>query len=98
MVGISVALWLGMSSTANPEAWVRLEARLCEMRAGDVITVDELATDTGIGMQSAELVLNALVHAALFEHRGQQQFIRVSLFDGAEMQRAVDPHLRRHQG
>ena len=67
------------------------------MRAGDVITVNELATDTGIGVESAELVLDSLVRADLFERGEQQQFIRVSLFDGAEVQRAVEPHLRRQQ-
>ena len=66
------------------------------MRAGDVITVDELATDTGIGMESAELVLDSLVRAELFERR-DQQFIRVSLFGEAEIQGAVDTR-RRHQG
>lgn len=68
------------------------------MRAGDVITVNELATDTGISVESAELVLDSLVRADLFERRERQQYIRVSLFGEAEMQRAVDPHRRRHQG
>ena len=75
------------------------------MRAGDVISVDELATDTGIGTESAELVLDSLVSAELFE-RHDQQFVRVSLFGEAEIQRAVDPiqravdpnRRRRHQG
>jgi len=68
------------------------------MRPGDVITVDELATDTGIETESAELVLDSLVRADLFERR-DQQFIRVSLFGEAEIQRAVDPNRRRrHQG
>ena len=64
------------------------------MQPGDVITVDELAKDTGIGAESAGLVLDALVRADLFERREPQQFVRVSLFDQAEMQRAVDPQLR----
>jgi hypothetical protein len=68
------------------------------MHPGEVITVDELATDTGIGAESAELVLDALVRADLFERREPQQFIRVSLFDRSEMQRAADPQLRRYQG
>ena len=68
------------------------------MRAGDVITVNDLATDTGIGAESAELVLDSLVRADLFERGEQQQFVRVSLFDEAQMQRAVDPHRRRRQG
>ena len=68
------------------------------MRAGDVISVDELATDTGIGMESAALVLDSLVSAELFE-RHDRQFVRVSLFGEAEIQRAVDPNRRRrHEG
>lgn len=67
------------------------------MRAGEVITVDELATDTGIETESAELVLDALVRAELFA-RHDQQFVRVSLFGEAEIQRAVDPNRRRRQG
>ena len=66
------------------------------MRAGDAITVDELATDTGIETESAELVLDSLVRAELFERQGQQ-FVRVSLFGGAEIQGAVD-NRRRRQG
>ena len=68
------------------------------MRPGDVITVHELTTDTGIGTESAELVLDSLVCAELFE-RQDQQFVRVSMFGEAEIQRAVDPNRRRrHQG
>jgi hypothetical protein len=94
--GLSVALLPGMSTTANREAWNRLEARLSAMRAGEVITVDELATDTGIETESAELVLDSLVRAELFE-RHDQQFVRVSLFGEAEIQGAVD-NRRRRQG
>lgn len=67
------------------------------MRAGDVITVNELATDSGIGAESAEVVLDSLVRADLFQRR-EQQFVRVSLFDEAQMQRAMDPHRLRQQG
>jgi hypothetical protein len=66
------------------------------MRAGDVISVAELVTDTGIGTESAELVLDSLVRAELFE-RQDQQFVRVSLLGEAEIQGAVD-NRRRHQG
>jgi hypothetical protein len=66
------------------------------MRAGEVITVDELATDTGVETESAELVLDALVRAELFA-RHDKQFVRVSLFGEAEIQGAVN-NRRRHQG
>jgi hypothetical protein len=46
-----------MSSTANPEAWVRLEAMLTAMPAGDVITVDDVVTEVGIEVRSVEIVL-----------------------------------------
>ena len=85
-----------MSTTANPEAWVRLEAMLTAMPAGNVITVDEVVAETGIAAESVEVVLDALVRAHLFERQGQQ-FMRVSLFgDAAEQGRAFGA-LRRHR-
>jgi hypothetical protein len=57
------------------------------MRAGDVVTVDRIVAETGMGVESATLVLDSLVRADLFERHGEQ-FIRVSLLGDAELQRA----------
>jgi len=81
-----------MSTTAKPEAWARLETLLIVMHAGDGITVDEAAAQTGIVKESAALVLDALVSADLFKRQGTH-FIRVRLFDHVELQRAFGSHL-----
>ena len=86
-----------MSATVSPEAWARFEAMLRTMRAGDVITVDGAVDETGIGEESAALVLESLVRADLFE-RHEHQFIRVSLFGDAELRRAIGAHVRRRNG
>ena len=85
-----------MSTTANPQAWARFEAVLGAMHAGDVITLDEAVAKTGIAVESAELVLDSLVRADLFERHGHQ-FKRVSLFGNAELQAAFGSHLRQRQ-
>jgi hypothetical protein len=76
-----------MSNIANQETWTRLETRLGAMRAGDVITLDRIVAETGMGAESAELVLDSLVRADLFERHGEQ-FMRISLLGDAELQRA----------
>jgi len=86
-----------MSKTANPEAWARLEILISAMHPGDVITVEEAVVRTGIVMESAALVLNALVGAALFERHGHC-FVRLSLFDHTELQRVFGSHLLPRQG
>ena len=73
-----------MSTATNTQAWARFEAMLGAMHAGDLTTVEALVDETGIGVESAELVLAALVRACLFEQRGQQ-FMRVSAYDGADL-------------
>jgi len=85
-----------MSTTANPKEWTRFETLLTAMHAGDVITVDEAVAQTGIVMESAALVLDALVSADLFKRRGHH-FIRVRLFDYAELPRAFGSHRPPHQ-
>ena len=74
------------TATANAKAWTRFEALLDTMHAGDVTTVREAVDKTGIGVESAQLVLDALVRADLFEQHGDQ-FLRVSVFGGAEPHR-----------
>jgi len=86
-----------MSTTANPEAWAQLEILLSAMRPGEVITVEEAVVQTGIVMESAALVLDALVGAALFEQHGHR-FVRLSLFDHAELQRVFGSPLPPRQG
>jgi len=86
-----------MSTTANPEAWARLEILLSAMQPDEMITVEEAAVQTGIVMESAALVFDALVRAALFERRGDH-FVRLTLFDDAELQRAFRSHLPPRQG
>ena len=54
-----------MSTPANPEAWAQLEILVSAMRPGEVITVEEAVVQTGIAMESAALVLDALVGVAL---------------------------------
>jgi len=73
-----------MSTTANREAWARLEAMLVAMHLGDVVTVDAAIQQSGIGVKAAERVFDALVRADLFEQHGRQ-FVRVSAFRGAEL-------------
>jgi DNA-binding IclR family transcriptional regulator len=73
-----------MSTAANTQEWARFEAMLDAMRTGDVTTVRAIVDKTGIGAESAELVLEALVRADLFEQHGDQ-FLRVSVFRGAEL-------------
>jgi hypothetical protein len=58
-----------MSTTANPEAWTRFETLLIAMHPGDGITVDKAAAQTGIVMESAAIVLDALVSADLFKRQ-----------------------------
>jgi DNA-binding IclR family transcriptional regulator len=57
---------------------------LTAMHAGDLTTVEAVVEETGIGPESAAQVLATLVRADLFEQRGHQ-FIRISVFGGAEM-------------
>ena len=59
------------------------------LNAGDVITVDRAVTETGIVIESVELVLKTLVRANLFEQNGHH-FIRVSLFGDAELRQTID--------
>jgi hypothetical protein len=94
--GLSVATVAGMTTTTKPEAWARFEAMLNALNAGDVITVDGAVTETGIGVESVEIVLNTLVRANLFEQRGYH-FIRVGLLGDAELRRTFDSHLGRCQ-
>jgi hypothetical protein len=87
-----------MSSTTDREAWARLEAMLTAMHTGAVITVDEVVAETGIAVESVEVVLEALARAHLFQRHGQH-FMRVSLFDdAAEQERALGALLRQRQG
>jgi hypothetical protein len=86
-----------MSTTANPEAWARLEILLSAMHPGEVITVEEVVDQTGIVMESVALVLDALVGAALFE-RHEHHFVRLSLFDHAELHRVFGSHVPPRQG
>ena len=74
----------GMSTAANTQEWARFEAMLDAMRTGDTTTVRAIVDKTGIGAESAELVLEALVRADLFEQHGDQ-FLRVSVFRSAEL-------------
>jgi hypothetical protein len=77
-----------MSTTANAIEWARFEAMLDAMHAGDVTTVRQAVDKTGLDAESAELVLDALVRADLFEQHGDQ-FLRVSVFRGAELHREI---------
>ncbi len=83
-----VALGAVMSTQSNPEVWARFEAMLSAMHAGDVITVGQVVADTGIGAESATVVLDGLVRADLFEQHGHH-FIRVSPFGDAELRRTI---------
>lgn len=77
-----------MSTTTNPDVWARLEAMLTGMHAGDVITVGQVVADTGIGVETAGVILEGLVRADLFEQHGAH-FIRVSPFGDAELHRSI---------
>ncbi len=81
--GLPVAAGTRMTTT-NAEAWARFEAMLNALNAGDVITVDGAVAETGIGVESATLVLESLVRANLFERQGHR-FIRRDLLEDAEL-------------
>jgi hypothetical protein len=49
---------------------------LSAMHAGDLIILDEAVAKTGIVMGSAELVLDALVRADLFEANQHRRYFR----------------------
>ena len=67
------------------------------MHAGDLITLDEAVAKTGIVVESAELVLDALVRVDLFERHGHQ-FKRMGLLGDAELQAAFGSHRRQRHG
>jgi hypothetical protein len=77
-----------MQATTNARAWTSFEACLASMRPGDVITVDEAVTRTGMITESVRVVLDALANADLFEQHGRY-FVRVTI-------RATDADLAGH--
>ena len=91
--GLPVAAVTGMTTT-NAEAWARFEAMLNALNAGDVITVDGAVAETGIGVESATLVVDSLVRANIFEQHGHR-FIRRGLLEDAELRRTIGSHLGR---
>jgi hypothetical protein len=65
-----------MVATANADAWQRFQAMLAAMHSGDLVTIEEIVCETGIGAVSARRVLDTLAHAQLFEQRGVS-FVRL---------------------
>ena len=66
--------------------WNRLEATLITIKPGETITVDALATETGLLPETVETVLNTLTKAELFERRDKDVFVRRRLLQ------VVAPH------
>jgi len=60
--------------------WDRLHDILIRLKPGDVITPDELVTDTGLAPEMVRTVLEALTRAELFERSETGIFVRRSLF------------------
>jgi hypothetical protein len=69
-----------MTAHLNADAWARFEAMIDAMQPGDVVTVADAVYDTGIGVESAQLMLDALTRADLFDHQGER-FVRVRCID-----------------
>ena len=67
-----------MPPSSNARAWTSFEACLASMRPGDVITVGEAVTRTGMTPESVQVVLDGLTRADLFEQH-EQYFVRVSV-------------------
>ena len=66
--------------------WNRLEATLITIKPGETITVDALATETGLLPETVETVLNTLTKAELFERQDKDVFVRRRLLQ------ALAPH------
>jgi hypothetical protein len=60
--------------------WHRLEDTLITIKPGETITVDALATETGLLPETVETVLNALTKVELFERKDGKVFVRRRLF------------------
>ena len=86
--GIAIAPSCAMQASASAGAWTSFEACLASMRPGDVITVDDAVTRTGMTPESVQVVLEGLTRADLFEQHAQY-FVRVSV-------RPVDTELGGH--
>lgn len=68
--------------------WVRLETVLDRVRPGETVTVEALASRTGLETESVETVLRALTRAEIFLYLGRSTFVRESLLDRALEKRA----------
>jgi hypothetical protein len=79
--------------------WNRLENTLITIKPGETITVDSLATESGLLPETVEIVLNALTKAELFERKDGNVFVRRRLFQtggfGGGLER-IRPDLTRH--
>src|SRR2546425_11039618 len=60
--------------------WNRLEATLITIKPGETITVDALATETGLLPETVETVLTTLTKAELFERKEEHVFMRRRLW------------------
>lgn len=69
-----------MTTHPNAEAWARFESLIDAMQSGDRLTVAEAVYETGITRASAQLMLDALTRAELFEQHGDG-FVRVRCSD-----------------
>jgi len=60
--------------------WDRLNDILLNFKPGDVVTPDDIVTETGLSPEMVRTVLEALTRAELFERTENGIFIRRSLF------------------
>ena len=67
-----------MSSQQDPR-WSRLEEVLTVIKPGEMITVNGLVIQTGLGPNAVESVLNGLTKAELFVRKEGDVFVRRSL-------------------
>jgi hypothetical protein len=61
-----------MRHQASTESWKLLESILTDLRVGDVVTVDQVAGQTGMTSDTVDVVLAALTRAGLFAQLDNQ--------------------------
>jgi hypothetical protein len=68
-----------MTSRSSPSRWDRLQTLLLSIEPNEMITLDDVVTQTGLPPEMVRLVLNGLTAAGLFEETDHDVFVRRSL-------------------
>jgi len=77
--GTAVAHPGHMSPRNSSPAWDRLQTLLLSLEPNQIITLNDVVTDTGLSPEMVRLVLNGLTAAGLFEEIEHNVFLRRSL-------------------